>query len=357
MRLSDFDYDLPPERIAQEPASERDGSRLMVLDRDGALLHRRFADLPEFLEERDLVVLNDTRVIPARLRGRKPSGGALEVLLDRPEESETAHNGRFLSRWRCLMQAARPLRAGGAAELPQTGRLRVIERTAGGLCRVELDLPRPWPDYLESCGEVPLPAYIRRDPADPRFSVDRERYQTVFARQAGAVAAPTAGLHFTPRLLERIERKGVRTARITLHVGPGTFLPVRTEEVERHRMLAERFQVPADTAAAIRACRDRGGRVVAVGTTVVRALESAARDGEVRAGEGETDLFIRPGHRFAAVDALVTNFHLPRSTLLLLVCAFAGRERILAAYAEAVRLGYRFYSYGDAVFIAGRAAP
>lgn len=351
MRLADFDYELPPERIAQEPARQRDGSRLMVLDPAGAPQHRRFADLPALLAPHDLLVLNDTRVIPARLRGRKPTGGEVEILLDRPLATEAAREGRRVSAWLCLMQAARPLRAGGAISLPEGGRLHVLGREEGGLFRVELDLPCPWAEYLERCGEVPLPAYIRRDPEDPRFPADRERYQTVFAREAGAVAAPTAGLHFSSELLQRLEERGVRTTRVTLHVGPGTFLPIRAEEIDHHRMLSERFRVSAEAARAVSETRQRGGRVVAVGTTVVRALESAARGGEVTAGEGETDLFIRPGHRFRAVDALVTNFHLPRSTLLLLVCAFAGRERILSAYAEAVKSGYRFYSYGDAMFI------
>lgn len=357
MRLCDFDYHLPPERIAQEPAPERDGSRLMVLPEIGAPVHRRFSDLSEMLDEKDLVVFNDTRVIPARLRGRKESGGACEVLLDRPLDEERRKEGRFVSNWQCLMQAARPPRPGAEIELPGGGRLHVVGRGEGPLWQVTLDLGGPWLEFLGECGEVPLPPYIERKDGDPRAAADRARYQTIFAREAGAVAAPTAGLHFSPRLLEALQERGVSCARVTLHVGPGTFLPIRSEEVEAHRVLSERYRIPADTAGAVRACRARGGRVVAVGTTVVRALESAGRSGEPAAGEGITDLFIRPGYRFAVVDALVTNFHLPKSSLLLLVCAFAGRERILGAYAEAVREGYRFYSYGDAMFIARRAEP
>jgi len=355
MRLCDFDYHLPPERIAQEPAPERDGSRLMVLPETGAPVHRRFSDLVEMLDEKDLLVFNDTRVIPARLRGRKESGGACEVLLDRPLDEERRQDGRFVSNWQCLLQAARPPRPGAEIGLPGGGRLRVVGRGEGPLWQVTLALGRPWLEFLGECGEVPLPPYIQRKDGDLRTADDRARYQTIFAREAGAVAAPTAGLHFSPRLLEALKARGVSFARVTLHVGPGTFLPIRSEEVEAHRVLSERYQIPAATAGAVRACRARGGRVVAVGTTVVRALESAGRSGEPAAGEGITDLFIRPGYRFAVVDALVTNFHLPKSSLLLLVCAFAGRERILGAYAEAVREGYRFYSYGDAMFIARRA--
>jgi len=341
MRVDELDYELPEELIAQAPSLPRDASRLLVLPRRGGeLRHHRFSDLPELLEPGDLLVLNDSRVIPARLVGRKASGGRCELLLVEPIDPEG-------SRWRAMGQASKALRPGQG--LAFDGLEAEVELAEGdGFYAVRFDRGGPALEAaLERVGRVPLPPYIRR----AATGSDREAYQTVVARAPGSVAAPTAGLHFTPALLERIEGRGVRRAQVTLHVGPGTFLPVRASRLEDHRMHAERFEVPAATAAAFAEARARGGRVVAVGTTVVRALESAAADGHLRAGAGRTDLFIAPGFEFRAVDALVTNFHLPRSTLLALVCAFAGTRRVLDAYRAAVAARYRFYSYGDAMAV------
>ena len=348
MKLSDFDYDLPERLIAQEPAARRDASRLMTVDRGtGAIAHGAFPDLSSLLGAGDLLVLNDTRVVPARLRGAKATGGKVEVLLlERTggTDREPVH--------RCLLEASKPARPGTRLAFGEGLSARVVGRSGEGY---EIVLEAASGDPVEAfyrLGSVPLPPYIRRSEGDPREGMDRERYQTVFADRPGAVAAPTAGLHFTPALLDRISAGGARIARLTLHVGPGTFLPVRVENVEEHAMHDEAYELPRATADAIRETRRAGGRVVAVGTTVVRTLEAAAGpDGTVRPGSGRCDLFIRPGYEFKVVDALLTNFHLPRSTLLMLVSAFAGRERILAAYAEAVREEYRFYSYGDAMFI------
>lgn len=348
MRLPDFDYELPEGRIAQEPLPRRDASRLLALDRaTGALAHLRFSDLPRLLRAGDLLVLNDTRVVPARLRGKKETGGAVEALL-----LEREGGGRAAPVRRCLLDASKPPRPGVRIDFGHGLRAEVLSRSGEGWSvRLTSEDGDPEAAALRA-GAVPLPPYIRRGPGDPRSALDVERYQTVYAAKPGAVAAPTAGLHFTADLLDRLQGLGVETARLTLHVGPGTFLPVRSERIEDHRMHAEAFDLPGETAEAIGRARRRGGRVVAVGTTVVRTLEGrASGDGSVAAGSGSCDLFIRPGHAFRAVDAMVTNFHLPRSTLLMLVCAFGGRERILAAYAEAVREGYRFYSYGDAMFV------
>jgi S-adenosylmethionine:tRNA ribosyltransferase-isomerase len=341
--ISDFDYHLPPELIAQEPLPERDASRLMVLDRaTGAVAHRAFRDLPEHLRDGDLLVLNRSRVLPARLLGRRASGGEAEILLVRDLGGD---------RWQALVRPGRHLRPGQRVTVDDD--LSVVVETEAlaedGRRRVRfLSRRRDVPAALERCGHVPLPPYVRR----PDRPQDRERYQTVYAREPGSVAAPTAGLHFTPALLDRLRERGASVAEIVLHVGPGTFRPVTAERVEDHRVAPEPFTIPPETAAAIEGTRARGGRVVAVGTTTARTLEGAARaTGTVAAGEGETDLVIVPGFAFAVVDALVTNFHLPRSSLLLLVAAFAGRERVLGAYAEAVRERYRFYSYGDAMMI------
>jgi S-adenosylmethionine:tRNA ribosyltransferase-isomerase len=366
MKLSEFDYALPAERIAQRPAERRDASRLLVLPRRaGAPQHRRFAELEQLLGTGDLLVLNDTRVIPARLHGRKqPSGGRVELLLDRPlDEAEWGPAG-WAQTWTALVRASKPLRSGGTVELGAGARADYLGRTAEGSARLRLVIDpsalgcapeRALARLLERRGQVPLPAYIRRSgPDDSRAGEDRQRYQTVYAARDGAVAAPTAGLHFTPALLERLAARGVELCRVTLHVGPGTFLPVRGEDVAAHRMHPERYHIDAAAAEQLRNARAAGRRLVAVGTTVVRTLEAAwdeARGGP-RPGSGLTDLFIRPGYRFQAVDALLTNFHLPRSTLLMLVCAFAGRDRVLAAYRQAVERGYRFYSYGDAMLLA-----
>jgi S-adenosylmethionine:tRNA ribosyltransferase-isomerase len=336
MRRADFSYPLPQELIARHPLPQRSASRLLALDgASGALRDLRFTDLPSLLAQGDLLVLNDTRVLPARLVGRKASGGACELLLERVLDTR-----RILAQAR----ASKGLRAGTRIVLPAGAIAMVIARRGDWY---ELELDRDAFAYFEAEGSVPLPPYLGR----AAENADRERYQTVFADQPGAVAAPTAGLHFDQPMLQRIERAGIEIARLTLHVGAGTFQPLRADDLASHRMHAERFLVPAATATAIERVRARGGRVVAVGTTVVRALESAARNGSLLAGAGDTDLFIVPGHRFRVVDALVTNFHLPESTLLVLVAAFAGRERVLAAYHHAIAGRYRFFSYGDAMFV------
>jgi S-adenosylmethionine:tRNA ribosyltransferase-isomerase len=343
VQLSDFDYPLPDERIAQEPVTPRDAARLLVLPAEGPPEHRRFTDLEALLDPGDLLVFNDTRVIPARLLGRKESGGRVEILLVEPLE------GGLGRRWRALGQASKPIRAG--AVLSFDGLTARVDAAEGdGFYLVALDREGPELEAaLARAGRIPLPPYIRREPTD----ADRDRYQTVFSRAPGSAAAPTAGLHFTDALLARLDARGVERAAVTLHVGPGTFLPVRAERLEDHRMHGEPYEVPPAAARAFAACRARGGRVVAVGTTAVRTLESALHGGVLREGPGRTELFVRPGYRFGAVDALVTNFHLPRSTLLVLACAFGGTERVLAAYREAVSARYRFFSYGDAMFMVG----
>ncbi len=341
MKPSDFDYELPEERIAQEPVTPRDASRLLVLRPDGRREHRIFSELDRLLSPGDLLVFNDTKVLPARLVGRKETGGRVELLLCEPLE------GGLGRRWRAMGQASKPIREGSAVAFDGLS-ARILAAEGEGFYEVLLDREG---DALEAAlsraGKIPLPPYVRREPGP----LDRERYQTIWAREPGSAAAPTAGLHFTEPLLARLEARGVRRTALTLHVGPGTFLPVRVEDVEEHRMHAERYEVPAAAAAEIAACRERGGRVVAVGTTTVRTLESAFDGERVVAGPGRTALFVRPGHAFRTVDALVTNFHLPRSTLLMLACAFGGTERVLAAYGDAVSRGYRFFSYGDAMLL------
>lgn len=346
MKLSDFDFPLPEELIAQAPVTPRDASRLLVVPPDAPPRHAAFPELTELLDPGDLLVFNDTKVIPARLVGRKPSGGRVELLLCEPLE------GGLGRRWRAMGQASKPIREGAVLEFDGlTARVDQVE--GEGFYAVTLDREgRELEAALGRAGRIPLPPYVRREPS----AEDAVRYQTVFARAPGSAAAPTAGLHFTEALLERLAARGVVRTAVTLHVGPGTFLPVRGDSIEGHRMHGERYVVPPAAAADLAAARARGARVVAVGTTSVRTLESAWRDGAVRAGEGRTELFIRPGHhRYRAVDALVTNFHLPRSTLLMLVCAFGGTERVLAAYREAVAARYRFFSYGDAMFLPRRA--
>lgn len=337
---SDFGYVLPERLIAQIPLPNRTDSRLMVIDpRRDSTEHRRFDALPDLLSSDDLLVLNDTRVIRARLHGRKDSGGSAELLIERIEGERRAL---------CQVRVSKPLKPGRVVLLePNDEPATMIDR-CGDLYRFEF--ARRVDDVIDSCGQVPLPPYIMRSPDD----ADEARYQTVFAEHRGSVAAPTAGLHFDEGLLARCEARGTDIGRVTLHVGAGTFQPIRVEDLASHKMHSERVRVSARLVAQIDACRKRGGRVVAVGTTVVRALESAARTGTLEPFEGETEIFIYPGFRFRVVDALITNFHLPESTLLMLVCAFAGRQRVLAAYAEAVRREYRFFSYGDAMFITHR---
>jgi S-adenosylmethionine:tRNA ribosyltransferase-isomerase len=334
---ADFHFDLPADLIAQHPPARRTASRLLALDGlDGGLRDLGFPDLAALLEPGDLIVRNNTRVLPARVHGRKEgTGGAVEVLVER-----LLGAGRFTAQARSskgLRPGQRVLLPGGAIATA-TGRLEDL---------VEFELDRPALAYFEAHGDMPLPPYIER----PAASSDRDRYQTVWARETGAVAAPTAGLHFDDALLAAIAARGVAVADVTLHVGAGTFQPVRVLDLDTHRMHAEWLRVPQATVEAIAATRARGGRVVAIGTTVVRALESAAAGGALAPFEGETRIFIRPGFRFRVVDALVTNFHLPESTLLMLVCAFAGSAAVLAAYAHAVRARYRFFSYGDAMFV------
>jgi S-adenosylmethionine:tRNA ribosyltransferase-isomerase len=348
MRVADFDFELPLERIAQEPAARRDASRMMVLDRrTGVVIHRHFADLPDELEAGDLLVLNDTKVLPARLRGTKPTGGRVEVLLVEPVDED---GGAPV--WRALLTGSKSIRPGIAIVMPHGLTVVPLARDAD-VWRVKLvHAAGETLGAIDAAGETPLPPYIRRDAGDPRSPLDRERYQTVYARVPGAVAAPTAGLHFTPELLASLTARGVETAFVTLHVGLGTFSPVRATEVEAHRMHDEAFAIPEATAEAVIRTRERGGRVIAVGTTVARTIETRADDrGFVLPGSGRSSLFIYPGFRFRVVDALVTNFHLPQSTLLMLVCAFAGTDAVLAAYRIAVRECYRFFSYGDAMFV------
>ncbi|MDT3718725.1 tRNA preQ1(34) S-adenosylmethionine ribosyltransferase-isomerase QueA [Pseudomonas oryzihabitans] len=336
MHVADFHFDLPESLIARHPLAERRGSRLLVLDGpSGELGHRHFSDLLGYLQPGDLMVFNDTRVIPARLFGQKASGGKLEILVERvlDEERVLAHVRSSKS----PKPGSRILIDGGAE----------AEMVARHDALFELKFAEAVLPLLERVGHMPLPPYIDR----PDEAEDRERYQTVYARNAGAVAAPTAGLHFDEPLLDAIRAKGVATAFVTLHVGAGTFQPVRVERIEDHHMHREWLQVDQSVVDAVAGCRARGGRVIAVGTTSVRSLESAARTGELKAFAGETDIFLYPGRPFHVVDALVTNFHLPESTLLMLVSAFAGYRETMAAYATAVAEGYRFFSYGDAMFI------
>lgn len=332
--LADFDYALPPELIAQAPLPQRTASRLLELD-GNRLTDLRFDEFPARLRKGDLLVLNDSRVIHARLLGRKQSGGQVEVLVE-----------RILGEREVLAQlrASKPARAGSLLHLEEAFEAEVLARD-GEFYR--LRFPGAALELLERHGRLPLPPYIERLPGD----ADEARYQTVFARAAGSVAAPTAGLHFDAALLATLRGVGVEIAHVTLHVGAGTFQPVRSESLAAHRMHAERYEVPAATAAAVAATRARGGRIVAVGTTSLRTLESAAYDQGVKVGAGETALFVTPGYRFRVVDLLLTNFHLPKSTLLMLVSAFAGMDEIRAAYRHAIAAGYRFFSYGDAMLL------
>ena len=339
MKTSDFYYDLPEELIAQTPLEKRDASRLMLLDKvTGATENRHFYELPELLREGDCLVLNDSRVLPARLFGRRPTGGAVEVLLltDKGERC-----------WECLVRPGRKARPGdrlifGEGELEA----EIVDVLDGGNRLIRFDYQGIFMETLERLGRMPLPPYIHQE------LQDAERYQTVYSRQLGSAAAPTAGLHFTRELLDKVRARGVETAFITLHVGLGTFRPVKEEEIERHDMHAEFCVIGDEAARIVNGTKARGGRVISVGTTSCRTLESfAARDGTLKPTSGWTDIFIYPGYTFKCVDALITNFHLPESTLVMLVSALAGREHVLAAYAQAVRERYRFFSFGDAMFI------
>ena len=346
MQRTDFNYQLPPELIAQHPLPERGASRLLRLDgASGRISHHRFGELLDFLQPDDLLVFNNTRVIPARLWGRKASGGRVEILIERlvGTHDALAH-----------IRASKSPKAGtilelsaGEGEAPGPHRLTVTGRD-DALFRLSSQGGPPLAGILRDIGHMPLPPYIQR--AD--VLADQDRYQTVYAEREGAVAAPTAGLHFSEQLLVQLDEQGIRRAAVTLHVGAGTFQPVRADDIADHVMHAEYVEVDESVCAAVRATRARGGRVVAVGTTAVRSLETASDErGDINPFRGDTDIFIFPGYRFRSVDAMLTNFHLPESTLLMLVSAFAGREAIMAAYAEAIACGYRFFSYGDAMFI------
>lgn len=347
-RLEDYDYDLPEHLVAQTPAAVRDRCALMVLHRpSGRVEHRRFRDLPMYLRTGDVLVLNDTRVVPARLVGVKETGGRAEVLVLDPYKPP--EEGKQVG-YRCLVKASKPAKEGTRLILEGDVTATVVKRLEDGQAVLVFDADELLP-VLEHKGRVPLPPYIRREPVRERKE-DRSDYQTVYAQEPGAVAAPTAGLHFTRKLLEALERMGVQPVRITLHVGFGTFAPVRTEDIREHVMHSEVVRVSDEAARTIRDAKREGRRVIAVGTTVVRTLEWAAcRFGEIAAVSGLCDHYIYPGYAFRVVDAMITNFHLPRTSLLLLVSAFAGREKILAAYREAVRNEYRFFSYGDAMLI------
>jgi S-adenosylmethionine:tRNA ribosyltransferase-isomerase len=362
LRVTDFDFDLPDELIAQQPPAERGSSRMLVVDRaSNALSDGSFADLPSMLNHGDLLVLNDSRVIPARLfarranaRGKQEPSGLIEVLLTTPVLSETGEAGN----WSALVRPGRKVRTGDHLEFSSSSGTILLEAeviASGGFGERTLRF-KPVEDFfaiLEQIGHMPLPPYIKRDDA----STDRERYQTVFAAQRGSVAAPTAGLHFTPAVLDTITARGVEIAKITLHVGLGTFAPLRVERLDEIRLHRERYTLSAETARALNRARTEGRRIVAVGTTAVRTLEHCALAAEASGGQliphsSETSIFISPGFQFRMVGAMLTNFHLPQSSLLMLVSAFASRERVLAAYAHAVRERYRFFSYGDCMFLA-----
>jgi S-adenosylmethionine:tRNA ribosyltransferase-isomerase len=345
MKTKDFSYELPEALIAQTPIEPRDHSRLMAIDRaQGAVEHRHFYDLPAYLRAGDVLVINDTRVMPARLIGRRlPGGGACEVLLLRQCAPVL---------WEALVRPGRRLQPGARMAFGD-GRLTagIEQKTEDGGRIVRFDVADGALEAaLDELGQMPLPPYIHEKLAD------KERYQTVYAREKGSAAAPTAGLHFTPELMGRIAAMGVEIVPVMLHVGLGTFRPVKAESLDQHRMHSEFYSVSQDAAGRINAAKAEGRRVIAVGTTSVRVLESAARDGRLAAGSGWTDIFITPGYRFDMVDGMITNFHLPESTLLMLVSAFLGRERALWAYGQAVREGYRFFSFGDAMLIYGGAA-
>jgi S-adenosylmethionine:tRNA ribosyltransferase-isomerase len=365
LNVSDFDFDLPAALIAQEPPADRGTSRLLALDRSsGRISHHQFNDLPSLLNPGDVIVVNDTRVFPARLIGtRLPGGGAAECFLVKPAEAphegvpyETLERVPYASgeTWVALVHPGQRLRTGSRMVFDD-GRRRLQAEVTGmhfhgrRTVRLWTEDGTTVRDAVDALGHVPLPPYIKRGDA----AADRDRYQTVYARERGSIAAPTAGLHFTPALLAALTARGIATLSITLHVGYGTFQPIRVERVEAHEMEAEGYEVTAETAAALSAAKRDGRRIIAVGTTSTRTLESLAIDatGEVQPGSRSTALFIHPGHRFQLVSGLVTNFHLPRSSLIMLVCALAGTEQVLSAYREAVAKGYRFYSYGDAMLV------
>ncbi len=344
MHISDFDYELPEELIAQHPLSERDASRMLIVDRaTKSWRDAQFRELPDNLSTKDVLVLNNTRVFPARLHGRRAgSGGAIELLLLREVAANT---------WEALTRPARRLRLASEIEFENTNlRARIIESRENGVRLVQFTSEEPLEEVIDQIGEPPLPPYIKRDSG--MAEEDRNRYQTVYANERGSIAAPTAGLHFTPRVLESLHERGIRTVELTLHVGYGTFEPVRVQNIAEHRVAAEWFSITSEVAETINDARAEGGRIVAVGTTTARALESAASDaGQVRSQSGFSALTIFPGYTFQIVDGLLTNFHLPRSSLLILVSALGERDFMLETYRHAVQSRYRFYSYGDCMLI------
>ncbi len=338
MLLSDFDFELPEQQIAQYPPKDRSGGRLLLLDnRAEEPGHQKITDLPAALRSGDLLVLNNTRVYPARLYGHKATGGKVELLVERVIDESRAY---------CLCKSSKSPREGATISL-QSGHEALVQGRKDDLFELQFSLDQPLLEYLELHGGLPLPPYIQREIGE----ADKDRYQTVYATETGAIAAPTAGLHFDDALLSACAQTGTSTAFITLHVGAGTFQPVRADNVDDHRMHAESLQVTQSLCDQVKQTKESGGRVIAVGTTAVRALESAAASGKLEPFDGETRLFLKPGDQFRVVDGLITNFHLPRSTLLMLVCAFAGKDRMLSAYREAVEQGYRFFSYGDAMLV------
>jgi len=347
--LDDYNYDLPEERIAQRPVSPRDQSRLLVLDKTtGRIGHHRFDGIGDFLRPGDLLIVNDTEVVPARLFGTKETGGRVEVLILDFSEAMDRKQSIHSFETDCLVRASKSPKPGSRLVFDPELEAEVLDKR-NGVLRLRFQCRKNFSDILSRIGHMPLPPYVKRRDDDD----DKTTYQTVYASIKGAVAAPTAGLHFTDTLLDELKQRGVQTARITLHVGYGTFLPVKTPDIRQHEMYSEWFHIPKNTASRIARAKQDGGRVVAIGTTSVRTVEYAASpDGTIRSGSGRSDLFIYPGYRFKLVDGLVTNFHLPKSTLIMLVAAFAGREQVLHAYREAVAKGYRFYSYGDAMLIA-----
>ncbi|MCK5826146.1 MAG: tRNA preQ1(34) S-adenosylmethionine ribosyltransferase-isomerase QueA [Desulfuromusa sp.] len=344
MRLTDFDFLLPDELIAQVPAATRDASRLLCLSRQSTTIEsKQFVDILKYFQSGDVLVVNDTKVIPARLLGRKQTGGRVEVLLVRPYPGDTVDE-----EWLCLTKSSKPLRSGTVVEFSPGFSADILEEAEMPYRRVRFNCSGVFMDKVEEVGHLPLPPYIKREDRHE----DRSRYQTVFARERGAVAAPTAGLHFTEKILQQLVIAGVKIVNLTLHVGLGTFLPVRVEDIRQHKMHAEFYSIPAETATAVNSAHAEGRRVFALGTTSARALETAATDdGLLSAGSGESEIFIYPGYQFKIVDALITNFHLPKSTLLMLVSAFAGRDFILTAYRQAVAERFRFFSYGDCMLI------
>jgi S-adenosylmethionine:tRNA ribosyltransferase-isomerase len=340
MYTSEFDYELPSELIAQKPIADRDRSRLMVVNRDsGTITHNMFCDITKYIGEQDVLVVNNTRVIPARLQARRSTGGKIEVLLLKDLGDD---------KWECLVKPGAKAKAGEILTVKSNGKKmtgKVISTTSFGGRVISWTYKGEWKDLIEALGDIPLPPYIH-EPLE-----DKTRYQTVYAQMPGSAAAPTAGLHFTPELLDKIRSMNVAVKSITLDVGLGTFRPVKEELLENHVMHKERFEISPGVAGTVNNVKKRGGNVIAVGTTVVRALESSASEGKVKPFSGETGLFIYPSYSFQVVDRLLTNFHLPKSTLLMLVCAFAGKELIMKAYKQAIQERYRFFSFGDAMLI------